>query len=66
MNPKAIIAIAEASAILIKTLVPLIEDGVEVFTVDEDAQLKSALDQIHNANEVIYSRVQSKLRTAPI
>jgi hypothetical protein len=62
VDVEGILRAAASAAALMDDLVPLVEAAGDSMSSQDSTALKATLNRINNANEVIYERVQRKLR----
>lgn len=65
METQLVIALVEAGAELIKTLVPIVQELEQVSGSEDEGQIKAALASIQGANDLLSDQVQSLLRGKP-
>jgi hypothetical protein len=63
MNTMAIIALIQAAAQIAKAVGPVVESLRDTINSQDEIKVKAALRELQEANNIIYARVQDKLRT---
>lgn len=62
LDTKTVVAIVVAAAQLVKELAPLVQQGQDVFSSDDETKIKGALADIQEANDTLFPDVQKELR----
>lgn len=62
LDTKTVVAIVVAAAQLVKELAPLVQQGQDVFSSEDETKIKSALADIQEANDTLFPDVQKELR----